>query len=223
MRDRPGLRSRRTSRSVPVDDVNTQVGTLALTWQITKVVRIPVIAAGGIADATGVTAAKVLGAAGAQIGTAYLLCPEATTSAVHRAALKTAEARVTALTNLFTGRPARAIVNRLMREIGPLNNVVPPFPLAAAAMAPVAGRGRKRRARRLLAALGGPERICLPGSARGGADARTCRGRPIGATLLLSILVNCLLHKEIANQYGVNAQGHGARGGRHYALRRVRR
>ncbi len=74
------------------NDVNTQVGTLALTWQITKVVRIPVIAAGGIADAMGVTAAMVLGAAGAQIGTAYLLCPEATTSAVHRAALKTDDA-----------------------------------------------------------------------------------------------------------------------------------
>lgn len=119
------------------NDISTQVGTLALTWQITKVVRIPVIAAGGIADAMGVTAAKVLGAAGAQIGTAYLLCPEATTSAVHRAALKTDEARLTALTNLFTGRPARAIVNRLMREIGPLNNVVPAFPLAAVAMAPL--------------------------------------------------------------------------------------
>ncbi len=122
------------------NDVSTQIGTLALTWQITKVVRIPVIAAGGIADAMGVTAAKVLGAAGAQIGTAYLLCPEATTSAVHRAALKTDEARQTALTNLFTGRPARAIVNRLMREIGPLNNAVPSFPLAAAAMAPLRAR-----------------------------------------------------------------------------------
>ena len=122
------------------NDVSTQIGTLALTWQISKVVRIPVIAAGGIADAMGVTAAKVLGAAGAQIGTAYLLCPEATTSAVHRAALKTDEARLTALTNLFTGRPARAIVNRLMREIGPFNNVAPSFPLAAAAMAPLRAR-----------------------------------------------------------------------------------
>jgi nitronate monooxygenase len=122
------------------NDISTQVGTLALTWQMSKVVGIPVIAAGGIADALGVTAAKVLGAAGAQIGTAYLLCPEATTSAVHRAALKAEEARLTALTNLFTGRPARGIVNRLMREIGPLNNVAPPFPLAATAIAPLRAR-----------------------------------------------------------------------------------
>jgi nitronate monooxygenase len=122
------------------NDINTQIGTLALTWQISKVVRIPVIAAGGIADPLGVTAAKVLGAAGAQIGTAYLLCPEATTPAVHRAALKSGEPRLTALTNLFTGRPARGIVNRLMREIGPLNNRVPAFPLAAAALAPLRAR-----------------------------------------------------------------------------------
>ena len=79
----------------------------------------------------GVTAAMVLGAAAAQIGTAYLLCPEATTSAVHRAALKADDARLTALTNLFTGRPARGIVNRLMREIGPMNAAAPEFPLAA--------------------------------------------------------------------------------------------
>ncbi len=118
-------------------DINTQVGTLALTWQMTKAVNVPVIAAGGIADAMGVTAAKVLGAAGAQIGTAYLLCPEATTSAVHRAALKTDAARLTALTNLFTGRPARSIVNRLMREIGPMNAVAPEFPLAAGAILPL--------------------------------------------------------------------------------------
>ena len=118
-------------------DITTQVGTLALTWQMSKVVGIPVIAAGGIADALGVTAAKVLGAAGAQIGTAYLLCPEATTSAVHRAALKTEEARLTALTNLFTGRPARGIVNRLMRELGPMNAAAPAFPLAGAALSPL--------------------------------------------------------------------------------------
>ena len=118
-------------------DVHTQVGTMALTWQITKVVQVPVIAAGGIGDAMGVTASMVLGAAGAQVGTAYLLCPEATTSAVHRAALQTEAARVTALTNLFTGRPARGIVNRLMREIGPINSAAPEFPLAAAAILPL--------------------------------------------------------------------------------------
>src|SRR5207244_3469872 len=82
--------------------------------------RLPVIAAGGIADANGGAAALALGAAGAQVGTAYLLCPEATTSAVHRAALKSAAARHTALTNLFSGGPARGIVNRVMRELGPI-------------------------------------------------------------------------------------------------------
>ena len=72
-----------------------------------------------------------------QVGTAYLLCPEATTSAVHRAALKSEAARHTALTNLFTGRPARGIVNRIMRELGPISNAAPAFPSAAAAIAPL--------------------------------------------------------------------------------------
>jgi nitronate monooxygenase len=124
-------------------DLNTQVGTMALTWQITKVVSVPVIAAGGIGDAAGVTASMVLGAAGAQIGTAYLLCPEAATSAIHRAALKTDEARVTALTNLFTGRPARGILNRLMREIGPMNTAAPEFPMAAAAIAALRAKAER--------------------------------------------------------------------------------
>lgn len=119
------------------EDVTTQVGTLALVPQMAAAVKIPVIAAGGIADAQGVRAALALGAAGVQVGTAYLLCPEATTSAVHRAALKSEGARHTALTNLFTGRPARAIVNRLMRELEPLSDVPPAFPLAATAIAPL--------------------------------------------------------------------------------------
>ena len=93
------------------------------------------IAAGGIADAKGVAAAMALGAAGVQIGTAYLLCPEATTSAVHRAALKSEAARTTAVTNIFTGRPARGIVNRVIRELGPINPAAPAFPLATAAIA----------------------------------------------------------------------------------------
>jgi nitronate monooxygenase len=100
-------------------------------------VKVPVIAAGGIADARGVAAAMALGAAGVQIGTAYLLCPEATTSAVHRAALKSDAGRVTALTNVFTGRPARGIVNRAMRELGPMSSVAPDFPLATAAITPL--------------------------------------------------------------------------------------
>jgi len=119
------------------DDLNTQVGTFALVRQIVRAVSIPVIAAGGIADSQGVAAAMALGAAGVQVGTAYLLCPEATTSAVHRAALKGDAARVTALTNLFTGRFARGIMNRIMRELGPINATAPAFPLAAAAIAPL--------------------------------------------------------------------------------------
>jgi nitronate monooxygenase len=78
-----------------------------------------------------------LGAAGVQIGTAYLLCPEATTNAVHRAALKGEAARHTALTNVFTGRPARGVVNRLVRELGPISSAAPAFPLAGAAVAPL--------------------------------------------------------------------------------------
>jgi nitronate monooxygenase len=126
------------------DEVDTQVGTLALVPQIVAAVKVPVIAAGGIADARGVRAAMALGAAGVQVGTAYLLCPEATTSAVHRAALKGESARRTALTNIFTGRPARAIVNRLMREIGPMRPNAPAFPLAAPAIAPLRARAESQ-------------------------------------------------------------------------------
>ena len=116
-------------------DINSQVGTFALVPQIVRAVKVPVIAAGGIADAKGVAAAMALGAVGVQVGTAYLLCSEATTSPLHRAALKTDATRVAALTNIFTGRPARGIVNRIMRELGPMNADAPEFPLAAAAIA----------------------------------------------------------------------------------------
>jgi nitronate monooxygenase len=121
-------------------DLETQLGTFALVPQIAQAVKVPVIAAGGIADALGIRAAIALGAAAVQIGTAYLLCPEATTSQVHRAALKRDGARMTAVTNLLTGRPARGIVNRIMRELGPINRVAPDFPLAAAALAPLRSR-----------------------------------------------------------------------------------
>src|SRR5438270_1234830 len=119
------------------DDPTTQVGTFALVPQIVTAVKTPVIAAGGIADARGARAALALGAVGVQVGTAYLLCPEATTSAVHRAALKSAAARHTALTNVFTGRPARGIVNRVVREVGPISAAAPAFPSAASAVAPL--------------------------------------------------------------------------------------
>lgn len=126
------------------DDLTTQVGTFALLPQIVREVKRPVIAAGGIADAKGVAAAMALGAAGVQIGTAYLLCPEATTSAVHRAALKSEAASHTALTNVFTGRPARGIVNRIIREIGPISSAAPVFPFATGAIGPLRATAESR-------------------------------------------------------------------------------
>ena len=119
------------------DDLSTQMGTFALLPQIVRAVHVPVVAAGGITDAAGVRAALALGAAGVQVGTAYLLCPEATTSTLHRTTLQSEGARHTALTNLYTGRPARGIMTRLMREQGPLSTVAPAFPLATSAVAPL--------------------------------------------------------------------------------------
>src|SRR5262249_38376959 len=107
------------------DDIATQAGTFALGPQVVDAVKVPVT------DARGIAAAFALGAAGVQIGTAYLWCPEAKISAPHRAALKSARDDGTALTNLMTGRPARGIINRLMREVGPISDVAPEFPLAA--------------------------------------------------------------------------------------------
>ena len=116
------------------EELTTQLGTFALLPQLVEALHVPVIAAGGIADARGVAAAQALGAAGVQVGTAYLLCPESLTKPLHRAALKSERARHTALTTLFTGRPARSIVNRIMRELGPLPHGVPAFPLAGNAI-----------------------------------------------------------------------------------------
>ena len=124
-------------------DITTQAGTMALLPQVAAAVRVPVIAAGGIADAAGVAAAMRLGAAAVQLGTAFLLCPEATTSAVHRAALQSQAAHHTALTNLFTGRPARGIVNRLMRELGAMSALAPAFPTADNALAPLRAAAEK--------------------------------------------------------------------------------
>ena len=129
-----------------VGDMSTQVGTFSLVPRIADSVSVPVIAAGGIADRRGVLAAFALGAEAVQVGTAYLLTPEASVSAVYRQALASAE-EATAVTNLFTGRPARGIVNRLMAELGPLSDLPPAFPTAGGAIAPLrkaaeaAGRG----------------------------------------------------------------------------------
>jgi nitronate monooxygenase len=122
-------------------DISTQAGTLALVPQVVDAVKVPVIAAGGIADGRGIAAAFALGAGGVQIGTAYLFCPEATITAPHRAALARAKDNETALTNVFTGRPARSIVNRLVAEVGPMAESAPAFPLAAGAIAPLRAKG----------------------------------------------------------------------------------
>ncbi|MBU2953012.1 NAD(P)H-dependent flavin oxidoreductase [Marinobacter sp. F3R08] len=125
-------------------DLSTQLGTFALVPQVAGAVKIPVIAAGGIADVGGIRAAMELGAAGVQLGTAFLLCPEATTRAVHREALKGPQARHTAITNLFSGGPARSIMNRVMRELGPVAEVAPEFPLATSAIAPLRAAAEAR-------------------------------------------------------------------------------
>jgi nitronate monooxygenase len=118
-------------------NASTLVGTMALVPQMADAVKVPVIAAGAIADARGIVAAFALGAAAVQIGTAYLLCPESRISPIHRQALRKSKDNETVLTNIFTGRPARGIVNRLIREVGPISEEAPEFPLAAAGLAPL--------------------------------------------------------------------------------------
>ncbi|MFJ7316519.1 NAD(P)H-dependent flavin oxidoreductase [Pseudomonas sp. NPDC098747] len=119
------------------DDLSSQVGTFALVPQIVDAVTVPVIAAGAIADARGVAAAFMLGASAVQVGTAYLFTPEAKVSAAHHKALRTAKESETAITNIFTGRPARGILNRVMRELGPMSAKAPAFPLAGGALMPL--------------------------------------------------------------------------------------
>jgi nitronate monooxygenase len=123
------------------EDVNSQIGTFALVPQVVDAVSVPVIAAGGIADHRGLVAALALGASAVQIGTAYLFSPQANVSTAHRRALDSASASETALTNLFTGRPARGIVNRVMRELGPMSPLAPAFPLAGGALMPLRAAG----------------------------------------------------------------------------------
>jgi nitronate monooxygenase len=125
-------------------DVSSQVGTFALVPQVVDAVELPVIASGGVSDARGVAAALALGAAGVQIGTAYLRCPEAKTSPLHRAALAAARDDATRIANVYTGRPARGLENRIMRELGPLNVAAPAFPGAAGALAPLRAKAEAR-------------------------------------------------------------------------------
>jgi nitronate monooxygenase len=123
--------------------ISTQAGTFALVPQVVDAVTVPVIAAGGIGDGRGIAAAFALGAAGVQIGTAYLLTPEATISDLHRAALAGAGDDQTAYTNLFSGRPARGLMNRVMREIGPMSDAAPAYPTAGGALAPLKAKAEE--------------------------------------------------------------------------------
>ncbi|MDX3775234.1 nitronate monooxygenase [Chromatiaceae bacterium AAb-1] len=127
------------------DDLNQQLPLADLLPRVLQVVNLPVVAAGGIGSAADVARAISLGAAGVQVGTAYLLCQESLISDVHRAALTGPQATETALTNLFTGRPARGIINRFMQESGPLNDSVPDFPLATSAVMPLRSAAEKQQ------------------------------------------------------------------------------
>jgi nitronate monooxygenase len=120
-----------------ISAVASQIGTLALVPQIADAVNVPVIAAGGIGDGRGIAAAFALGASATQIGTAFLLCPDAATPPLHRDVLRRAPEHGTVLTNVFSGRPARAQVNRLVAEIGPLSDATPDFPLPMGELPPL--------------------------------------------------------------------------------------
>jgi len=126
------------------DNIAEQIGTFALLPQVVDAVKVPVIAAGGIADGRGIAAAFALGAAGVQIGSAYLRCPESKVSAGGRKALAEARDDSTVITNVMTGRPARGVQNRLMREAGPISPDAPPFPHAATALAPLKAAAEKQ-------------------------------------------------------------------------------
>lgn len=119
------------------DDITRQPGTMALVPQVVDAVDVPVIAAGGITDARGIAAAFMLGASAVQIGTAFLFTPEAMITDLHLEALDNASDDGTALTNLFSGRPARGLLNRVMREVGPMSPDAAPFPTAGGALAPL--------------------------------------------------------------------------------------
>ncbi len=126
------------------DKISTQIGTFALVPQIVDAVSIPVIAAGGIADGRGIAAAFALGASGVQIGTAYLSTPESTITDLHRAELTDPRSDATALTNVFSGRPARGMMNRIMREIGPMSDLAPAFPTAGGALGPLKAKAEEK-------------------------------------------------------------------------------
>jgi nitronate monooxygenase len=125
------------------ENIYEQPGTFALVPQVVDAVKVPVIAAGGIADGRGIAAAFALGASGVQIGSAYLRCPESKVSAPARALFKQSGDDSTVITNVMTGRPARGVANRVMREVGPISPDAPAFPHAATALGPLKAAAEK--------------------------------------------------------------------------------
>ena len=159
-------------RGIFLDEhADQQVGTMALVPQMVDAVKVPVIAAGGIADARGIVAALALGASAVQIGTAYLFCPEARIVTPHRAALKAAWDDDTVLTRVFTGRPARGIVNRVVRDVGAMSDLPPAVPAGGRRADAAARQERACRLRRLHADVVGAGDAARPRDAGGGADA----------------------------------------------------
>ncbi|MBR0875280.1 nitronate monooxygenase [Bradyrhizobium tropiciagri] len=126
------------------ENIAEQPGTFALVPQVVDAVKVPVIAAGGIADGRGIAAAFALGASAVQIGTAYLRCPESKVSAAGRVALAQARDDSTVITNVMTGRPARGVANRVMREVGPISPDAPAFPHAATGLGPLKAAAEKQ-------------------------------------------------------------------------------
>ena len=162
------------------DDVDAQPGLISLLPQVRDAVRLPVVAAGGISDGRGIAAAFALGADAVQIGTAYLRTPEATISPLHRAALANARDDATRLTNVFTGRPARGLVNRFVAEVGPMSPDAPPFPLATVAAAPLRAAGEKRGSGDFSPLWAGEFGGACARGGRRGADAAAVGGRACG-------------------------------------------
>jgi len=129
------------------DDIGTQMGTMAFVPQIVDAVDVPVIAAGGIADGWCIAAAFALGASGVQVGTAYLFTEEATLTDVYRDTLRSAETLHSSLTNVFSGRPARYLVNWSTQELGSMASDAPPFPKGFSAMAPLRSEAEQQGSR----------------------------------------------------------------------------
>ncbi len=119
------------------DNIAEQVGTFALLPQVVDAVKVPVIATGGVSDGRGIAAAFALGAAGVQVGSAYLRCPESKVFAPARVVLAAANDKSTVITNVMTGKPARGVANRAMREVGPISPDAPAFPHSATALGPL--------------------------------------------------------------------------------------